>query len=120
MREGADPPREDSAHVSPPRKYHQEFRERAARMYRKRLAETGESNRSVRRHVEVLFDLNPEPLRNWVEERERVESGRSPVPRRQSRKEVRPLRRRVAELEGPTRLKTSTVFVQAEFDRRLK
>jgi hypothetical protein len=45
------------------------------------LEETGESKRSVRRHGGVLLDVNPETLRKWVEERERVESGGSPAPR---------------------------------------
>src|SRR5829696_5979459 len=68
--------------MSAPRKYDQEFRERAVRMYLERLAEPGESKRGARRHVGVLLDLNPETLRNWAEERDRVESGRSPAPRR--------------------------------------
>ena len=37
--------------MSAPRKYDQEFRERAVRMYRERLAEPGESKRGARRHV---------------------------------------------------------------------
>ena len=75
--------------MSAPRKYDPEFRERAARMYRERLAEGGESKRSARRHVGVLLDVNPETLRNWVEERDRVESGWSPVPRSAESEEVR-------------------------------
>ena len=43
---GADPTQEDSAHVSTG-KYDQEFRQRAVRMYRERLEETGESKRGV-------------------------------------------------------------------------
>ena len=57
--------------MSAPRKYDQEFRERAVRMYRDRLAEPGESKLSARRHVGSLLDLNPATLRNWVEERRR-------------------------------------------------
>jgi transposase-like protein len=98
--------------MSAPRKYDQEFRERAVRMYRERLEETGESKRSVRRHVGTLLDLNPETLRNWVEERDRVESGRSPVPRSAESEEVRVLRRRVTELERANEiLKTSAAYV---------
>jgi transposase len=109
-------------HMSAPRKYDQEFRERAVRMYRERLAEPGESKRGARRHVGVLLDLNPETLRNWAEERDRVESGRSPAPRSAESEEVRALRRRVAELERANEiLKTSAAFfAQAELDRRLK
>ena len=72
--------------MSAPRKYDQEFRERAVRMYRERLAEPGESKRGARRYVGVLLDLNPETLRNWAEERDRVESGRTPAPGRRSRR----------------------------------
>jgi len=97
--------------MSAPRKYDQEFRERAVRMYRERLAEPGESKRGARRHVGLLLDVNPETLRNWADERDRVESGRSPA-----------LRRRVAELERANEiLKTSAAFfAQAELDRRLR
>jgi transposase len=109
-------------HMSAPRKYEQEFRERAVRMYRERLAEPGESKRGARRHVGALLDLNPETLRNWAEERDRVESGRSPAPRTAESEEVRALRRRVSELERANEiLKTSAAFfAQAELDRRLR
>ena len=58
--------------MSAPRKYDQEFRERAVRMYRERLDRAGESKRGARRQVGALLDMNPATLRNWVEERERV------------------------------------------------
>jgi transposase len=108
--------------LASPRKYDQEFRERAVRMYSERLAEPGESKRGARRHVGALLDLNPETLRNWAEERDRVESGRSPAPRSAEAEEVRALRRRVAELERANEiLKTSAAFfAQAELDRRLR
>ena len=108
--------------MSAPRKYDQEFRERAVRMYRERLAEPGESKRGARRHVGLLLDLNPETLRNWADERDRVESGRSPAPRSAESEEVRALRRRVAELERANEIfKTcAAFFAQAELDRRLR
>jgi transposase len=62
-------------------------------------------------------------LRNWAEERDRVESGRSPADTRSAEsEEVRALRRRVAELERANEiLKTSAAFfAQAELDRRLR
>ena len=43
--------------MSAPRKYDQEFRERAVRMYRERLAEPGESKRGARGHVGVVLDV---------------------------------------------------------------
>jgi hypothetical protein len=72
--------------MSAPRKYDQEFRERAVRMYGERLEETAEPKRNVRRHVGALLDVNPERSRNWVEERDRV--SRDPVrqPGRRSRR----------------------------------
>ena len=83
---------------------------------------TGRVEAGARRHVGALLDLNPETLRNWAEERDRVESGRSPAPRSAESEEVRALRRRVAELERANEiLKTSAAFfAQAELDRRLK
>ena len=80
MPEGADSTKETQHHAASPRKYDQEFRERALRMFSERLAEPGESKRGARRHVGALLDLNPETLRNWAEERDRVESGRSAAP----------------------------------------
>ena len=37
--------------MSAPRKYDEEFRDRAVRMYRDRLAELGETKLGVRRHL---------------------------------------------------------------------
>jgi transposase len=108
--------------MSAPRKYDKEFRDRAVRMYRERLAEPGESKRGARRQVGMLLDVNPETLRNWVDQQEGVESGRNPAPRTAESEEVRALRRRVVELERANEiLKTaSAFFAQAELDRRLK
>jgi transposase len=109
--------------VSAPRKYEQEFRDRAVRMYRDRLAETGESKLGARRHVGALLDLNPATLRNWVEDAERVDGRRGPASSRNTdSEEVRALKRRVAELERANEiLKTSAAFfAQAELDRRLR
>ena len=106
--------------MSAPRKYDQEFRDRAVRMYRDRLAEPGESKLGARRHVGSLLDVNQATLRNWIEDR-CAESGR-PGGRGSDCDEVRVLKRRVAELERADEvLKTSAAFfAQAELDRRLK
>jgi transposase len=109
--------------VSAPRKYDQEFRDRAVEMYRDRLATPGESKLGARRHVGVLLDLNQATLRNWVEDAERAEGQRGPAASRISDSdEVRALKRRIAELERANEiLKTSAAFfAQAEFDRRLR
>lgn len=107
--------------MSAPRKYDQEFRDRAVRMYRERLEAEGGSLLGARRHVGALLDLNPATLRNWVEDGERAQGGR-PAAARSESEEVRALKRRVAELERANEiLKTSAAFfAQAELDRRLK
>jgi transposase len=108
--------------VSAPRQYDEEFRDRAVRMYRDRLAEPGESKLGARRHVGSLLDLNQATLRNWVEERYAPDGTRAGSARGTESDEVRALKKRVAELERANEiLKTSAAFfAQAELDRRLK
>lgn len=108
--------------MSAPRKYDGEFRERAVRMYRERIAEGTESRLGARKHVGALLDLKPATLRNWVEDAERSNGTRSAVTRSSESEEVRALKKRVAELERANEiLKTaSAFFAQAELDRRLK
>ena len=87
--------------MAAPRRYDAEFRDRAVRLYRDRLAEGTESKLGARRHVGSLLDLNPATLRNWVEEAERMEGSRAPTAASRSfdSEEVRALKKRVAELE---------------------
>ncbi len=108
--------------MSAPRKYDQEFRDRAVRMYRDRLAEPGETKLSARRHVGSLLDLNQATLRNWVEARYDQQGTRGSASRAGEAEEIRALKKRVAELERANEiLKTSAAFfAQAELDRRLK
>ena len=110
--------------MSAPRKYDQEFRERAVRMYRDRLEQGETSLLGARRHVGALLDLNPATLRNWVEDAQRAEGSRAPsaASRSADSEEVRALKKRVAELERVNDiLKTSAAFfAQAELDRRLR
>jgi transposase len=108
--------------VSAPRKYDEEFRDRAVRMYRDRLAEPGETKLGARRHVGSLLDLNQATLRNWVEDRYPLEGPRAGSPQGTESEEIRALKKRVAELERANEiLKTSAAFfAQAELDRRLK
>ncbi len=107
-----------------PKKYEQEFVERAVRMYRDRLAEGSDSKVGARRHVGSLLDLNPATLRNWVEDAERAEGTRAPsaASRSADSDEVRALKKRVAELERANDILTtaSAFFARAELDRRLK
>ncbi len=113
--------------MAAPRKFDEEFRARAVRMYRDRLEEqAGESKLGARKYVGALLDLNPATLRNWVEAAERAEGTRpaaaSAAGRAVDSEEVRALKRRVAELERANEiLKTaSAFFAAAELDRRLK
>ena len=107
--------------MSAPRKYDQEFRDRAVGMYRDRLAEPGESKLGARRHVGSLLDINQATLRNWIEDRY-TEATKPTGGRSSDADEVRALKKRVAELERANEiLKTSAAFfAQAELDRRLK
>jgi transposase-like protein len=107
------------------RKYDQQTRERAVRMYRDRLEdEASESKLGARRHVGELLGIQQATIRNWVEESERAEGTRGAAPSRAQAdtEEVRALKKRVAELERANEiLKTaSAFFAQAELDRRLK
>ena len=57
-----------------PRKYDTETRERAVRMYRDRIRESGESKLGARRHVGELLDIKPATLRNWIEAADRAKA----------------------------------------------
>lgn len=107
-----------------PKKYNLEFRERAVRMYRDRLAEGEDSKVGARRHVGSLLDLNPATLRNWIEDEERRQGTRasSGATRAADSAEVKALKKRVAELERANDILTTSAafFARAELDRRLK
>jgi transposase-like protein len=104
-----------------PRKFDEETRARAVRMYRDRLRDHDESMLAARRHVGALLDINPATLRNWVEAAEVDSGARSGVSSSESA-ELKALKKEVAELRRANEiLKTaSAFFAQAELDRRLK
>lgn len=60
--------------MAAPRKFDEETRARAVRMYQDRILEHGDSMAGARRHVAALLDINPATLRNWVTR------ARKPVP----------------------------------------
>jgi transposase len=107
--------------VAAPRKFDEETRARAVRMYQDRIRDLGESKLSARRAVGAVLDVNPATLRNWVE-REEIDTGARPGVTTEVSDEVKALRREVAELRRANEiLKTaSAFFAQAELDRRLK
>ena len=58
--------------MSAPRKFDEETRARAVRLYPDRLRDHGESKLAARRHVGELLDIKPATLRNWIEAEERA------------------------------------------------
>lgn len=104
-----------------PRKFDEETRARAVRMYQERRRDHDESKLEARRRVGELLDINPATLRNWIE-REEIDSGVRPGVSTTESEELRSLRRENAELRRANEiLKTaSAFFAQAELDRRLK
>ena len=105
-----------------PRKYDQETRDRAVRMYQeRRQAHPGESAIESRRQIGALIDVHPETLRGWIERAE-VDAGARPGATTDEHAELIRLRREVGELRRANEiLKTaSAFFAAAELDRRLK
>jgi transposase-like protein len=104
-----------------PRKFDEETRARAVRLYRDRLRDDGGSKLGARRHVGELLGIGPATLRNWVEAEERA-AGPVTGPVVSESAELRQLRKEVAELRRANEiLKTaSAFFAQAELDRRLR
>ena len=105
-----------------PRKYDQETRDRAIRMYQDRRRDfPDESMLEARKRVGELLDINRQTLRGWIEQRE-VDSGqRAGVPSFVDAR-IKELERENAELRRANEiLKTaSAFFAQAELDRRLR
>ena len=104
-----------------PRKYDDETRARAVRMYQERLRDGEDSKLAARRRVGEILDINQATLRNWIE-RQEVDSGVRPGVTSEESAELKTLRREVSELRRANEiLKTaSAFFAQAELDRRLK
>ncbi|MFJ1455201.1 IS3 family transposase [Nocardia sp. N2S4-5] len=93
-----------------PRKFDEETRARAVRMYEDRIREHGESMAAARRHVGALLDIKPATLRNWVEKSERPAADRDPVSVSES-EELKALRREVSELRRANDiLRTASAF----------
>ena len=95
-----------------PRKYDQETRDRAVRMYQeRRRAHPGESAIECRRQVGALIDVHSETLRGWVE-RVEVDAGARPGTTTDEHAELIRLRREVGELRRANEiLKTASAYV---------
>jgi transposase-like protein len=105
-----------------PRKYDQETRDRAVRMYQDRRRDfSAESALEARRRVGELLDVKPDTLRGWVE-RVEIDAGQRPGVPSPVEARIKELERENAELRRANEiLKTaSAFFAQAELDRRLR
>jgi transposase-like protein len=105
-----------------PRKYDQETRDRAVRMFQDRRRDfPDESALQARRRVGELLDVKPETLRGWIERAE-IDAGQRPGVPSSVEARIKELERENAELRRANEiLKTaSAFFAQAELDRRLR
>jgi transposase-like protein len=105
-----------------PRKYDQETRDRAVRMYQERRRDfPDESALQARRRVGELLDIRPDTLRGWVERAE-IDTGQRPGVPSAVEARIKELERENAELRRANEiLKTaSAFFAAAELDRRLR
>jgi transposase len=108
--------------VPAPRKYDQETRDRAVRMYQDRRRDfLNESMLEARKRVGELLDVKPDTLRGWIEQRE-IDAGQRPGVPSSVEARIKELERENAELRRANEiLKTaSAFFAQAELDRRLR
>jgi transposase len=104
------------------RKYDQETRDRAVRMYQDRRRDfADESALQARRRVGELLDVKPETLRGWVE-RVEIDAGQRPGVPSSVEARIKELERENAELRRANEiLKTaSAFFAAAELDRRVR
>lgn len=103
--------------MSAPRKYDQETRDRAVRMYQDRLAEGGVSQLKARKEVGELLDINQSTLRNWIRQQEGEGAASTPG----GVGELVELRREVARLRRANEIlrTASAFFASAELDRKL-
>jgi transposase-like protein len=104
------------------RKYDQETRDRAVRMYQERRRDNPkESGLEARKRVGELLDVKPDTLRGWIE-RVEVDAGQRPGVPSAIEAKLKELQRENAELRRANEiLKTaSAFFAQAELDRKLR
>lgn len=107
--------------MSAPRKFDDETRARAIRMYEDRLNQGGISQIGARREIGELLGVKPETIRGWL--RRELGEGNTPPAgvNEPANEEVQRLRRENAQLRRANEiLKTaSAFFASAELDRKL-
>ena len=104
------------------RKYDQETRDRAVRMFEERRRDfPAESAVQARKRVGELLDVEQATLRGWVERKE-IDAGQRPGVPSATEARVKELERENAELRRANEiLKTaSAFFAAAELDRKLR
>jgi transposase len=104
------------------RKYDQETRDRAVRMYQERRRDVPEESAvQARKRVGELLDVRPDTLRGWIERAE-IDAGQRPGVPSAVEAKLKELQRENAELRRANEiLKTaSAFFAAAELDRKLR
>jgi transposase len=97
--------------VAAPKKYPDELRERAVRLYRE-----ADPKPVIRRLAEQL-NVHPEALRNWIRQDEADRGERDDLPTTQMLEEIRRLRREIAELRRVNDvLRAASAYFAAEID----
>jgi transposase len=100
------------------RRYPPELRERAVRMVREAIAESGERVGAVTRVARQL-GIGPESLRNWVKQAE-VDTGKRPGVTTEQQRRISELERENRELKRANEiLKAASAFFARELDPRL-
>jgi len=105
-----------------PRKYDQETRDRAVRMYQERRRDfPSESALQARKRVGELLDVKSDTLRDWID-RVEIDAGERPGVPSSVEARTKELERETAERRRANEiLKTaSAFFAQAELDRKLR
>jgi transposase len=100
------------------RRYPPEMRERAVRMVRETIAESGERVGAVTRVARQL-GIGPESLRNWVKQAD-IDSGKRPGVTSAEQRRINELERENRELKRANEiLKAAASFFARELDPRL-
>jgi transposase len=100
------------------RRYPPELRERAVRLVREAIAESGERQGAVTRVARQL-GIGPESLRNWVKQAD-IDSGKRPGVTTDQQRRIAELERENRELRRANEiLKAAAGFFARELDPRL-
>lgn len=94
-----------------PRKYPDELRQRAVKLYR------DSDPKPVVKHLAQQLGIHPEALRNWIRQDQADHGERHDRPTTAEAEEVRRLRKEVAELRRANEiLKAASIFFAQELD----